>query len=104
MASGARLVKLRMRPQYAHMHDDTLEMAIDTAVGTFESYTNRADPGTEADSVIIELACIVLNRLGGEGSSSATEGGVSRSWDSLPESIRILMDRWRRPFLPRRSA
>lgn len=104
MAPGARLSLIRMRPQYAHLSDDAVMSAIDTAVGILESYTNRADPGKEADAVIIEIACTVLNRLGAEGSTSASEGGVSRTWDLLPESTRILMDRWRRPFLPRRSS
>ena len=104
MASGARLALIRMRPQYMHLSDDSLCSAIDAAVGVFESYTNRADPGTEADIVIIEVACTILNRLGAEGSTSASEGGVSRTWDLLPETTRILMDRWRKPFLPRRSA
>lgn len=100
----ARLFKLRARPQYNHLDDMTLLAAIDTAVSVFEDYTNRDDPGERADGVIVELACVALNRLGAEGSVSASEGGMSRTWDQLPETTKALMDRWRRPFLPRRSS
>lgn len=99
-----RLPKLKLRPQYSHLSDDLCLQILDEARADFEAYTNRPDPGEEADSVIIELACIKLNMLGAEGSSSASEGDVSRAWDAIPESLKLRMDRWRRPLWPRRSA
>lgn len=97
----SRLPLLRSRPQYAHLSDDICMAVLDEASLDFEAYTNHADPGRAADSVVVELACIKLNMLGAEGSSSASEEGISRSWDVLPESLRIRMDRWRRPVFGR---
>lgn len=99
-----RLASLCLRPQYAHLSDELKQQVLEDAVRDFEAYTNRADPGAEADSVIVELACIRLNMMGAEGTSSATEGGVSRAWDALPENLRTRMDAWRRPMWPRRRA
>lgn len=98
-----RLPRLKARPQYGHLSDDLCIQILDEARLDFEAYTNRPDPGDEADSVIIELASIKLNMLGGEGSSAASEGDVSRTWDAIPESLKLRMDRWRRPLWPRRS-
>ena len=99
-----RLTRLRLRPQYSHLTDELLLAELEEAADVFEEYTNRPDPGEEADSVIVEIACIRLNMLGAEGSSSASEGDISRAWDALPETLRMRMDRWRRPLWPRRTA
>ena len=99
----SRLPSIRARPQYQHLDDSICMTMLDEASLDFEAYTNRPDPGRQADSVIVEIACIKLNMLGAEGSSSASEGDVSRSWDALPESLRVRMDRWRRPMVAKRS-
>lgn len=98
-----RLPMLRTRPQYGHLSDELCLQILREAALDFEAYTNRSDPGAEADSVILELACIKLNMLGAEGTTSASEGDISRAWDTIPESLKLRMDRWRRPLWPRRS-
>lgn len=94
---------MRVRPHYAHLTDELVLQVLEESSQAFEDYCNRPDPGTAADSVIVEMACIRLNMLGAEGSSSASEGGVSRTWDTMPETLRARLDAFRRPMWPRSS-
>ncbi|MBE6524482.1 MAG: hypothetical protein E7Z65_06395 [Thermoplasmata archaeon] len=96
-----RFAQLRNRPQYEFLKDDVLETMLAEALQDFLLYTNRKeDPGERADSVIIDMAAIKLNMLGAEGSSMVKEGEVTRQWDSLPESLRMKLDAFRRPMFP----
>lgn len=96
-----RLAQLRARPQYVQLSDDLLETKLEEALQDFLVYTNRTkDPGEEVDSLIIEMAAIKLNMLGAEGSSSMSEQGMSRTWDSLPISLRALLDNKRKAVWP----
>lgn len=101
--SDNRLRRITDRPQYAHLDEYLIQSVLEEAVLDFEAYTNREDPGARADSCIIELACIKLNMMGAEGSSGASEGDVSRTWDAIPESLKLRMDGFRRPLGYRRT-
>ncbi len=90
-----------LRPTYASLDSEWIASACAEAMEVFCDYTNRASdaiPDT-ALSVLADIACIRLSMAGAEGSSSASEGGQSRTWDMLPQSLRDRMDRYRRPFL-----
>ena len=96
-----RLASLRKRPQYAYLSDDVVEQILDEAVQDFLIYTNRKeDLGDVVDSIIIDIAAIKLNMLGAEGTSMVKEGETTRQWDSLPETLRLRMDRYRRAYFP----
>lgn len=52
------------------------------------SLTGREALPPQLDYTQIKLAVIAYNRLGIEGQSAYSEGGVSLSVDSIPEAIR----------------
>ena len=93
---SARVV---LRPAYSALDTDWIQSACAEAMGVFCDYTHRAEVPDSALSVLVDLACIRLSMAGAEGSSSASEGGMSRTWDALPQSLRDRMDAYRRPFL-----
>lgn len=98
MARADVLAAVALRPTYAALPQGLLESAVEEAESAFRDYAGREAP-QEALSVLVDLACIRLSMLGAEGSSSASEGGISRTWDALPQNLRDRMDRYRRPFL-----
>jgi hypothetical protein len=59
------------------------------------AYTGRAEIPAPLEGTLVELAAIQYNRLGLEGESGHTEGGLTLSIDSLPESIRQVLNRHR---------
>ena len=88
-----------LRPTYSALSSEWVDSACEEAMGVFCDYTHRTDVPDSALSVLVDLACIRLSMAGAEGSSSASEGGMSRTWDALPQSLRDRMDAYRRPFL-----
>ena len=88
-----------LRPTYSALDPDWILSACSEAMGVFCDYTHRAEVPDSALSVLVDLACIRLSMAGAEGSSSASEGGMSRTWDALPQRLRDRMDAYRRPFL-----
>ena len=87
-----------LRQVYGAMDGDYLSAVAAAALQVFRDYTGRDAPDS-ALSVVVDIACIRLSMAGAEGSSSASEGGISRTWDALPQSLRDRMDRYRRPLL-----
>ena len=71
--------------------DTCLSMAQDAVL----DYIQRAELPTAAESVVIKLAIIYYNRLGNEGESSRTEGGISQSFiTDIPKDIQRQLWRW----------
>ncbi len=87
------------RATYSALGSDLIEAACEEALQVFADYTARSTVPDSALSVVVDIACIRLSMAGAEGSSSASEGGISRTWDSLPQSLRDRMDYYRRPRL-----
>lgn len=58
-------------------------------------YTGRTEVPEVLSGVVVELAAISYNRLGVEGESAHSEGGVSISVDSLPSRLVALLNRYR---------
>ncbi|MEG0742678.1 MAG: phage head-tail connector protein [Clostridia bacterium] len=59
------------------------------------AYTGRNEVPEKLRGVVIELAAMSYNRLGLQGESTHSEGGVSVAVDGLPENVRALLNRWR---------
>ncbi len=59
------------------------------------AYTGRASVPAVLNGVVVELAAMQYNRLGLEGESSHSEGGVSITVEALPQSVRQLLNRCR---------
>ena len=58
-------------------------------------YTGRTEVPEALSGAVVELAAISYNRLGMQGESAHSEGGVSMSMDSLPAQLRALLNRYR---------
>ena len=90
---------VELRPTYAALDPEWALSACAEAMQVFMDYTLRDSVPDSALSAVADIACIRLSMAGAEGSSSASEGGMSRTWDALPQSLRDRMDRYRRPML-----
>jgi len=68
--------------------DQLISSLLDEAKAQIMSITGREELPPQLDYTQIKLAVIAYNRLGIEGQSSYSEGGVSLSIDSIPDAIR----------------
>lgn len=91
-----RLARLKNQPLLSMKGDEYLMELLRRASESFESYCNRTDPGERVDGLICRLATAWSNQEGAEGSTSASEGGISRTWEGVPTDIREEMTSYRR--------
>lgn len=93
-----RISRFSSRPTIADMPMELREELLEEAVACFEGYTNTADPGMPADSVIVSLAVVAANRIGAEGSTKSGEGDIDRMYtEDIPADIRRILNGYRRP-------
>ena len=78
------------------MKDDQLIAILSSASKFYEEYTRTSDTGITIDTLIVDIATVDINMGGAEGSSSANEGGISRTWSRLPLDIKERLDARRR--------
>ena len=71
-----------------NISETLINSLLDEAKAQILSLTGREDFPPQLDYTQIKLAVIAYNRLGIEGQSAYSEGGVSLSVDSIPEAIR----------------
>lgn len=77
--------------------DDLLTMILEDAESEILDFCNRDILPIKAESLQRELAIIYYNRLGSEGETSRSEGGVSVSYSTeMPESIKNRLIAFRR--------
>lgn len=95
-----QLEKLKIRLEIKKedtSQDDLLNMFLEDAESEILDFTNRATLPVRAESLQRELAIIYHNRLGSEGETSRSEGGVSVSYSTdIPESIKNRLIAFRR--------
>lgn len=91
-----RLARLRVQPTLPVKSDDYLMELLRRASESFCSYCNRDDPGERVDGLICRLATAWSNQEGAEGSTSASEGGISRAWEGIPSDILREMKSYRK--------
>lgn len=93
-----RLVRFKSKPSASGKSDVYLMAELTNALDAFLQYCHRTDdPGEPIDTLIVDIAVISVNMAGAEGSSSASEGGISRSWDGMPSSLQSRINAWRLP-------
>lgn len=63
--------------------DDVIEVQLETAKNMILNFCHIKDVPEELNSVQVQLALKLLNRMGQEGSLSYSEGGTSLSFDEL---------------------
>ncbi len=71
-----------------NVSSDLINSLLAEAKAQILSITGREELPPQLDYTQVKLAVIAYNRLGIEGQSSYSEGGVSLSVDSIPEAIR----------------
>lgn len=79
-----------------NIHDDLLTQLLEDAQGEILDYCNRNKMPVKAEPLQRELAVIYFNRLGSEGESSRSEGGISVSYSTeIPENIKSRLNAFR---------
>lgn len=74
--------------------DAVLMMQLRAAKSYIMAYCNRQIWPEEDERLLdaqLRLAVIYCNQMGVEGQSAHSEGGVSRSFSALPESMQVLL-------------
>ncbi len=94
----AQLEKLKIRLGISdNSEDNLLNMLLEDAEGEILDFCNRDILPIKAESLQRELVIIYYNRLGSEGETSRSEGGVSVSYSTeIPESIKNRLIAFRR--------
>lgn len=90
-----KLAVLKRRLSLTAEQDALLGDLLSDAEMYVVAYTGRAAVPAALEGTVVELAAIQYARLGLEGESSHQEGGVSITVDSLPDSIRQVLNRHR---------
>lgn len=67
--------------------DDSLQLILDDVKDDILIWTNRSTHPITLESTQRHIAVIRYNMQGIEGQTSHSEGGISRSFDELPQSI-----------------
>lgn len=67
--------------------EELLSLLLDMAENKILEMTNRTTLPARLESTQIELAVIMYNHKGDEGSSSRSEGGISVSYTDIPDNI-----------------
>lgn len=75
--------------------DDTLCELLADAHALILAYTNRTELPEALTPALLRLSCMLFNRLGMEGESRRSEGGVTMTVDSLPAEIVCLLNPYR---------
>lgn len=74
--------------------DDTalMEALLQTAEEEILSLTNRTKLNDRLKPCVRKWALIAYNRMGTEGETSRSEGGISASFSEIPEDIRKIIE------------
>ncbi|MFJ7933706.1 phage head-tail connector protein [Sporosarcina sp. NPDC096371] len=67
--------------------DRALQLSLYDVKDDILTWTNRTELPQTLESVQRQIAVIHYNKQGVEGQSSHSEGGISRSFEDLPQSI-----------------
>ena len=90
-----KLTVLKRRLSLNAEQDALLSDLLSDAEMYVTAYTGRAAVPAVLEGTVVELAAMQYARLGLQGESSHQEGGVSITVDSLPDSIRQVLNRHR---------
>lgn len=75
--------------------ENLLRDLLETAEGVICAYTGRKHVPDALRAAQLEIACMLYNRMGMEGESAHSEGGLSYSAESLPELLRRQLNPFR---------
>lgn len=75
--------------------DDMLQLLLDDVEVDLLTWTNRKELPPALEPIQRQISVIRYNKQGIEGQSAHSEGGISRSFEDLPESIRSVINQYR---------
>lgn len=75
--------------------EELLSLLLEDAESFVLSYTNRKKLPEALKKTVRDLAVITLNRMGTEGESGRSEAGESYSFETAPQGIYDIMNRYR---------
>lgn len=75
--------------------DALLQLTLDDIATDILTWTNRVELPPLLESVQRQIAVIHYNKQGIEGQTSHSEGGISRSFEDLPQSIQNTINQFR---------
>ncbi|MEK5038979.1 phage head-tail connector protein [Sporosarcina sp. FSL K6-3457] len=82
------LVKLKLQLGIKDSEQDgLLQLSLDDIEADILTWTNRTKLPRSLESIQRQIAVIQYNKQGIEGQTSHSEGGISRSFEDLPQSI-----------------
>ena len=79
--------KERIRAMMPEVPQEMLEVLMLDAKDMICAYTRRASVPEALEGAQVRLAMILYNRMGTEGETSHSEGGVSRTMEGMPAEI-----------------
>ncbi|WP_195397872.1 phage head-tail connector protein [Holdemania sp. 1001302B_160321_E10] len=74
---------------------DLIAIILEAAEQTILSLTNRTKLIPPLEVARRDLAVVMINRLGTEGESSRSEGGISVSFEEMPKAIQAAIETYR---------
>ena len=77
----------RIRAQLPDVPQETLDALMLDAQDMICAYTRRASVPDALKGALVRLTVILYNRMGTEGETSHSEGGVSRAMEGMPGEI-----------------
>ena len=97
MMTQEKLIQaMRLRlPDAKDASDEMLLAHLTDAKALLLAMTWRQTLPEALESAQVRLAIILFNRMGMEGESAHSEGGVSRDAEALPEDVRRQLNPWR---------
>ena len=77
----------RIRAQLPDVPQEMIEALMLDAKDMICAYTRRASVPDQLTGALVRLTVILYNRMGTEGETSHSEGGVSRAMEGMPGEI-----------------
>lgn len=94
-----RVARIHQIPVFSNKSDETLAVYLEDALSVFLDYTHRSvDPGEPIDSLVCDIAKLVIVKEGGEGLKKAKDGEFEREWaieTGLPSELTARMKMYR---------
>ena len=102
MDAETRLAELKLRIEGMQMmpSDDLLMIYLNNAEQYILGYTRRGSLPHILEPTVIDIAIVWINRIGIEGETTHSEGGISRTMESTPGYIRDALNRYRLATVP----
>ncbi|WP_438319185.1 phage head-tail connector protein [Sporosarcina sp. FA9] len=75
--------------------DDLLQLMLEDVEADLLTLTNRTKLPPSLESIQRQIVIIQYNKQGVEGQSSHSEGGISRSFEDLPQSLQSAINQKR---------